>query len=225
MNHLFLPKELFVNSNPAQIKELPESINVIKKKPSFAHSISVRIQSFKISHKEHIFTSSSTNLISKFLNFLTKSGKKNKAYSIFQKTILSLIKKKRKIDQQIEHSLNPLTSNEKNISSELYSIEAILRQSIQFVKPIFEVKKVRIAGTTHQVPSIVPFSRQENFAIRWMIQGAKEKKRKNPKIGFTEALAAEIYDASQKQGYARSKRDELHKIAEQNRASSHYRWW
>lgn len=201
MNHLFLPLPRWLHKPPGPIKE------------------------FKIPHKEYIFTSSSTKLISKFLNFLTKSGKKNKAYSIFQKTILSLLKKKRKLDQQIEHSLNPLTSYEKNISSESYSIEAILGQSIEFVKPIFEVKKVRVAGTTHQVPSIVPFSRQENFAIRWMIQGAKEKKRKNPKIAFTEALAAEIYDASQKQGYARSKRDELHKIAEQNRASSHYRWW
>jgi len=165
----------------------------------------------------------SASLTPKFLNFLTKSGKKSKAYSIFYKTMILLIKKNKKF--LVSEKEIFLAQNAGKVSPESYSVDTILKQSIQNVKPIFEVKKVRIAGTTHQVPSIVPFQRQKNLAIRWIIQGAKEKKKKNPRVSFSEALATEIYDASKKLGYARSKRDELHKIAEANRASSHYRWW
>jgi len=98
-------------------------------------------------------------------------------------------------------------------------------QSINNIKPIFEVKRIRIGGSTYQVPSLVSFHRQESLAIRWIIQAARERKKKNPKINFEDCLALEILEAFKKQGNAHNKRDDLHKIAEANRAYSYYRWW
>lgn len=102
---------------------------------------------------------------------------------------------------------------------------SIFLQSIENVKPIFEVRKVRIAGNTLLVPALIPFQRQENKALRWIIEGAKERKRKNSKSVFEDCLATEIIEAWEHHGYAKQKRDELHKIAEANRAFSHYKWW
>jgi small subunit ribosomal protein S7 len=217
--HIFKTKK---GCGPSPIFLQKRGFNLPKRYSTQATQISTRIPNHsKIELSAR--TSYSASLTPKFLNFLTKSGKKSKAYSIFYKTMILLIKKKKKF--LVSEKEIFLAQNAEKISPEFYSVDTILKQSIQYVKPIFEVKKVRIAGTTHQVPSIVPFQRQKNLAIRWIIQGAKEKKKKNPRVSFSEALATEIYDASKKLGYARSKRDELHKIAEANRASSHYRWW
>nr|WIA66904.1 ribosomal protein S7 [Pellia epiphylla] len=95
--------------------------------------------------------------------------------------------------------------------------------AIENVKPIREVKKVRISGTTRLVPSIIATNRQETLAIRWMLESAK--RRMGRKISLDQCLYAEILEASQKMGIARKKRDDLHKLAEANRSFSHYRWW
>nr|AHG59271.1 ribosomal protein S7 [Bryum argenteum] len=100
----------------------------------------------------------------------------------------------------------------------------LLVNAIKNVKPVCEVKKVRISGTTQLVPSIIPTNRQETLAIRWMLEAAA-KRRINNKKSLDECLADEILDASQKMGIARKKRDELHKLAQANRSFSHYRWW
>lgn len=201
-----------------------------------------------------------------FINFLTKEGKKSKAFSLFRKTLFLLAKKiqespeivgdtqgqKKKTSSSISEESKFLTKDtfslenaqglqtEKCIfplfqkssfhsenpkSPSLGRVTSLFLQSIENVKPLFEVKRIRIAGTTQQVPSLVPFERQESLAIRWIIQGAKERKRKTVKLDFEECLALEILEAFKKQGSARHKRDDLHKIAEANRAYSHYRWW
>ena len=101
----------------------------------------------------------------------------------------------------------------------------IFEKAINNVQPLFEVKKVRIAGSTYQVPANLTQKQQENKAINWLIQSSKERKRKNPSQNFDVCLALEIYDAFLKQGTARQKRTDLHKLAEANRAFSHFRWW
>ena len=201
-----------------------------------------------------------------FINFLTKEGKKSKAFSIFRKTLFLLAKKIQESPEilgenqvQIYKSVSSMTEESKFLTKDIFFLEnaqglktekfifpvfqnisfnseklkihsmgrvtSLFLQSIENVKPLFEVKRIRIAGTTQQVPSLVPFERQESLAIRWIIQGAKERKRKIVKLDFEECLALEIIEAFKKQGSARHKRDDLHKIAEANRAYSHYRWW
>ena len=101
----------------------------------------------------------------------------------------------------------------------------LIDQAISHVKPFVEVKKVRVAGSTYQVPAILQKHRQENYAIKWILQSALERHKKNPSQSFEYYLAFEIYEASQKQGQARMKRNELHKLAESHRAFAHFRWW
>jgi small subunit ribosomal protein S7 len=112
-----------------------------------------------------------------------------------------------------------------------------LMKAIDNVKPILEVKKVRIAGSTQLVPSVISKNRQETLAIRWILEAAMiqkrrkgstkvfSRKRQNRTQRLDQCLAAEIVDAYNKTGTVRKKRDELHKLAEANRGFSHYRWW
>nr|YP_009658859.1 ribosomal protein S7 [Dumortiera hirsuta]QCP68520.1 ribosomal protein S7 [Dumortiera hirsuta]QIA59652.1 ribosomal protein S7 [Dumortiera hirsuta] len=101
----------------------------------------------------------------------------------------------------------------------------LLVNAIENVKPICEVKKVRISGTTRLVPSIIATNRQETLAIRWMLESAAKRRMGKKSISLDQCLYAEILEASQKMGIARKKRDDLHKLAEANRSFSHYRWW
>ncbi len=107
---------------------------------------------------------------------------------------------------------------------EIASISHIVEVAIQHCMPNVEVRKVRVAGTTYLVPSIIPKKKQEAIAIRWIIEAAK-KKKKSTKLSFAQCLADELFDAFYKQGYARTKRNELHRLAEANRAYIRYRWW
>jgi small subunit ribosomal protein S7 len=101
----------------------------------------------------------------------------------------------------------------------------LIEQAISSVKPFVEVKKVRVAGSTYQVPAILKKHRQENYAMKWILQSALERHKKNRSQSFEYCLAFEIYEASKKQGQARMKRNELHKLAESHRAFAHFRWW
>ena len=98
----------------------------------------------------------------------------------------------------------------------------LVERAIANVKPIFETKRIRISGVTREIPCLVPLHRQEGLAIRWSIRAARERKKKNPRYSFAQALASEILDASKAVGTARMQRDQLHKQAEQNRAFIHY---
>lgn len=102
----------------------------------------------------------------------------------------------------------------------------ILAQAIEHTRPSIEVRRVRVAGTMYQTPAIIPEHRQERMAIRWIREGALLRaKGGSYKEGFAAGLGVELADAWGKQGHARKKRDELHKVAEANRAYAHYRWW
>lgn len=99
----------------------------------------------------------------------------------------------------------------------------VLSKALQNVMPYLEVRKVRISGKTRQIPSMIRVNRQQTLAIRWLIEAARKKQKKNGR--FTDCLANEFIEAFEKQGNARQKRNELHKIAHANRTFLRYRWW
>lgn len=96
----------------------------------------------------------------------------------------------------------------------------ILQKAIDNAKPRLEVKPRRVGGATYQVPLEVPPDRQISLAMRWIVDFADSRKG----IPMRQALAAEILEACQGQGNAIRKRDEVHKMAQANKAFAHFRW-
>jgi small subunit ribosomal protein S7 len=96
----------------------------------------------------------------------------------------------------------------------------ILQRAVDNAKPRLEVKARRVGGATYQVPLEVPADRQFALALRWLVDFADSRKG----IPMKEALAAEILEAYQGQGNAIRKRDEVHKMAQANKAFAHFRW-
>ncbi len=96
----------------------------------------------------------------------------------------------------------------------------ILQRAVDNAKPRLEVKARRVGGATYQVPLEVPSERQFALALRWLVDFADSRKG----IPMREALASEILDAYQGQGNAIRKRDEVHKMAQANKAFAHFRW-
>jgi small subunit ribosomal protein S7 len=102
---------------------------------------------------------------------------------------------------------------------QLNPIEA-LQRAIENAKPRIETKPRRVGGATYQVPLEVPNDRQVSLAVRWMVDFADARKG----LPMALALAAEIMEAYQGQGNAIRKRDEVHKMAQANKAFAHFRW-
>jgi small subunit ribosomal protein S7 len=96
----------------------------------------------------------------------------------------------------------------------------ILQRAVDNAKPRLEVKARRVGGATYQIPLEVPSDRQFALALRWLVDFADARKG----IPMKEALAAEILEAYQGQGNAIRKRDEVHKMAQANKAFAHFRW-
>src|SRR5437870_12830753 len=96
----------------------------------------------------------------------------------------------------------------------------VLQRAVDNVKPRLEVKARRVGGATYQVPLEVTVDRQLALAMRWLVDLADARKG----IPMKEVLAAEIMDAYQGQGNAIRKRDEVHKMAQANKAFAHFRW-
>ena len=96
----------------------------------------------------------------------------------------------------------------------------IFQRAVDNAKPRLEVKARRVGGATYQVPMEVPVDRQMALAVRWLVSFADKRKG----IPLREALAAEILEAYQGQGNAIRKRDEVHKMAQANKAFAHFRW-
>jgi small subunit ribosomal protein S7 len=96
----------------------------------------------------------------------------------------------------------------------------IFVQAIDNVKPRLEVKSRRVGGATYQVPVEVASGRQVALAMRWLIDFSKARKG----VEMARALALEIVDAQKNQGNAIKKRDDVHKMAQANKAFAHYRW-
>jgi len=96
----------------------------------------------------------------------------------------------------------------------------VLQRAVDNAKPRLEVKPRRVGGATYQVPLEVPADRQVSLAMRWIVSFADARKGQPMK----QALAAEILDAFQGQGNAIRKRDDVHKMAQANKAFAHFRW-
>jgi small subunit ribosomal protein S7 len=96
----------------------------------------------------------------------------------------------------------------------------VFQQALDNVMPSIEVRSRRVGGATYQVPVEVRTTRRQALGIRWIISAARERNEKT----MTERLSAELLDASNNRGNAVKKREDVHRMAEANRAFSHYRW-
>ena len=95
-----------------------------------------------------------------------------------------------------------------------------LKDAFENVRPQIETKSRRVGGTNYQVPMEVPQRRSTTLAIRWMVDSSRKRGEKT----MSERLGREILDASNKTGASVKKREDIHKMAESNRAFAHYRW-
>lgn len=95
-----------------------------------------------------------------------------------------------------------------------------LKKAIENIRPLVEVKSRRVGGATYQVPIEVPSRRAMTLAVRWIVNFSRQRREKT----MEERLAGEIMDAANGAGSSVKRREDLHKMAEANRAFAHYRW-
>jgi small subunit ribosomal protein S7 len=138
-----------------------------------------------------------STLVSRLVNTVMERGKKSTAQRIVYGAFDEIAEK------------NP-TSNPLDV----------LQCAVDNAKPRLEVKARRVGGATYQVPLEVPPDRQFSLALRWLVDFADARKG----LPMKQALASEIIDAYQGQGNAIRKRDEVHKMAQANKAFAHFRW-
>ncbi len=96
----------------------------------------------------------------------------------------------------------------------------LFKKAVENAKPLLEVKTRRVGGANYQVPVEVSQARRTSLAIRWIIQNARSRAEK----GMPEKLANELSDAANMRGGAIKKKDDVHRMAEANKAFAHYRW-
>ena len=96
----------------------------------------------------------------------------------------------------------------------------IFHEAINNIKPTVEVKSRRVGGATYQVPTEVKSKRAQTLAIRWLVEASRKRKNKY----MSDKIFNEIYDAYEKKGLAIKKKEDVHKMAESNKAFAHYRW-
>ena len=96
----------------------------------------------------------------------------------------------------------------------------IFNEAINNIKPTVEVRSRRVGGATYQVPVEVKSKRAQALAIRWLVESARKRKDKH----IADKIFNELYDAYEKKGAAVKKREDVHKMAESNKAFAHYRW-
>jgi len=96
----------------------------------------------------------------------------------------------------------------------------LFKKGLENVKPLLEVKSRRVGGATYQVPVEVKPARRQSLGSRWLIEFARTR----PEHSMAERLAAEVIEAANGRGGAMKKREDVHKMAEANKAFAHYRW-
>ena len=96
----------------------------------------------------------------------------------------------------------------------------VFKKAIENTKPLLEVKSRRVGGATYQVPVEVRADRKQALSIRWLINSAKARTERT----MVEKLANELVDAANKRGSAIKKKEDVHRMAEANKAFAHYRW-
>ncbi|WP_343152659.1 30S ribosomal protein S7 [Buchnera aphidicola] len=137
-----------------------------------------------------------SEILAKFINILMVDGKKSIAETIVYTALKNLSKRVKK--------------------SELEAFDTALEN----VKPTVEVKSRRVGGSTYQVPVEVRSVRRSALAMRWIVEFARKRNDKSMAI----RLSNELFDAIYNKGNAVKKREEVHKMAEANKAFAHYRW-
>ena len=135
-------------------------------------------------------------IVSKFMNNLMEQGKKSVAETIVYGALEAIQAKAKSDPLQMFH------------------------QALDNVAPAIEVRSRRVGGATYQVPVEVRAERRQALAIRWIITAARNRNEKT----MVERLSGELLDAANNRGTAVKKREDTHKMAEANRAFSHYRW-
>jgi small subunit ribosomal protein S7 len=137
-----------------------------------------------------------SEVLAKFINVVMRDGKKSTAEKIVYGALDEINKRK---------SADPVQAFEAALDN---------------VRPMVEVKSRRVGGATYQVPVEVRASRQNALAMRWITEAARKRGEK----GMVLRLAGELMDASESRGTAVKKREDTHRMAEANKAFSHYRW-
>ncbi len=135
-------------------------------------------------------------IVTKFINRLMRKGKKTVAQNIFYSAL-----------EMAGHKLN-------------VDGIAVFKQAMENVKPVIEVRPRRVGGATYQVPMEVRPERKVSLAIRWIIIAAQGRNDRT----MINKLASELVDAYNNKGGAVKKREDVHKMAEANKAFAHFRW-
>lgn len=137
-----------------------------------------------------------SQLLAKFINMIMVDGKKSVAEKI------------------IYDALDRVTERTSGEPMD------VLEKALENVRPAVEVKSRRVGGATYQVPIEVRASRRNTLAMRWLIDASRKRSEKS----MAHRLAGELADASEQRGSAVKKREDTHRMAEANKAFSHYRW-
>ncbi len=137
-----------------------------------------------------------SELVAKFINNLLLRGKKSLAESILYGAFDIIEKKTKELPVEV------------------------FEKAVNNVKPVIEVKSRRVGGSTYQVPTEVRQARRVSLGIKWLIENARKRAGKSMK----EKLAAELIDAANSRGASVKKKEDVHKMAEANKAFAHYRF-
>ncbi|MCG6898185.1 MAG: 30S ribosomal protein S7 [Thiocapsa sp.] len=137
-----------------------------------------------------------SELLTKFINMMMEDGKKSVAERIIYRALDQVAEKKG--GRPVE----------------------LLEQAMDNVRPAVEVKSRRVGGATYQVPVEVRSTRRNSLAMRWIIDAARKRSEKSMAL----RLAGELMDAADARGSAVKKKEDTHRMAEANKAFSHYRW-
>lgn len=138
-----------------------------------------------------------SKLVAKFVNCLMWGGKKSIAYKVFYDA-MDIIASRMKDTPPLE----------------------VFEQAVTNVKPMLEVRSKRVGGASYQVPMQVRPKRQQSLGVRWILAAARGKKGKPMSI----RLASELMDAYRKEGAAMTTRENVHRMAEANKAFAHFAW-
>lgn len=136
-------------------------------------------------------------VIAKFINKMMERGQKSTAQKLFYGAL---------------EELNGKIPGEDSVT--------VMRKALENVKPSIEVRSRRVGGATYQVPVDVRPTRRLALAMRWLVEYSRERGEKN----FSKRLAAELLDAYNNRGNAIKKKEDVHKMAESNKAFAHYNW-
>lgn len=168
-----------------------------------------------------------SKLVSKFINCLMTNGKKSVAQQVFYDAMdiiresgivkhPATAKASAETSESKHKSESPQSGGPRTTNAEL----EVFEKAVNNVKPLIEVRSRRVGGASYQVPMQVSPKRQQSLAFRWIIQSAKSKKGKP----MCQRLASELIDAYNGHGGAMTTRENIHRMAEANKAFAHFAW-